>query len=71
MQADLVFVMVVFSILAIIFVISRLNRAIKLLNNRVNMHSGTLKKMKKEIKEGGVSFDEDDAIKRILDSEFK
>ncbi len=71
MQADLVFVMLVFSILAIIFVISRLNRAIKLLNNRVNIHSGTLKKMKKEIKEAGTSFEEEDAIKNILDSEFK
>lgn len=71
MRADMVFVMVVFSILAIIFVISRLNRAIKLLNNRVNMHSGILKKMKKDIEDGSVSFDEDDAIKNILDSEFK
>ncbi len=71
MQADLVFVMLVFSILAIIFIISRLNRAIRLLNNRVNMHSGTLKKMKKEIKEEGITFDEEDAIKNILDSEFK
>lgn len=71
MQADLVFVTLVFSILAIIFVISKLNRAIKLLNNRVNMHSGALKKIKKEIKDVGVSFDEDDAIKSILDNEFK
>tara|TARA_B100000315_G_scaffold76786_1_gene70185 strand:- start:9056 stop:9163 length:108 start_codon:yes stop_codon:yes gene_type:complete len=35
------------------------------------MHSGTLKKMKKEIKEEGITFDEEDAIKNILDSEFK
>lgn len=71
MKADLVFTLLVFSLLAIIFVISKLNRAIKLLNNRINMHSSVLKKMKKDIEEGGVSFDEDDAIKRILDSEFK
>ena len=67
----MVFVMLVFSILAIIFVISRSNEAIKLLNNRVNMHSGILKKMKKENKEVGMPFDEEDAIKNILDSEFK
>ncbi len=72
MQADFVFVMLVFSLLAIIFVISKLNRAIGLLNNRVNMHSDTLKKVRKEMKEGDVvSFDEEDAIQRILDSEFK
>ena len=71
MRADLVFVMLVFSILAIIFVISRLNRAMKLLNNRVNMHSGILKKMKKEKKEVGTSFEEEDTIQNILDSEFK
>ena len=67
----MVFVMLVFSILAIIFVISRSNEAIKLLNNRVNMHSGILKKMKKWNKEVGMPFDEEDAIKNILDSEFK
>lgn len=71
MKADLVFILLVFSLFAIIFVISKLNRAIKLLNNRINMHSNVLKKMKKDIEAGGVSFDEDDAIKRILDSEFK
>jgi len=70
MQADLVFVMLVFSLLAIIFVISKLNRAIKLLNNRINLHSSTLKKMKKEI-EDDVSFDEEEAIQGILDKEFK
>ncbi len=70
MQADFVFVMFVFSILAIIFVISKLNRAIRLLNNRVNMHSGALKKLKKE-QEESITFDEDDAIKKILDSEFQ
>jgi len=68
MQADLVFVMLVFSILAIIFVISRLNHAIKLLHNRVNMHSNTLKKLKKAKEE--VPIDEDEVIKQILDKEF-
>ena len=68
MQADLVFVMLVFSILAIIFVISRLNHAIKLLHNRVNMHSNILKKMKKAKEE--VPIDEDEVIKQILDKEF-
>jgi|TARA_B100000315_G_scaffold131616_1_gene121164 predicted Holliday junction resolvase-like endonuclease len=69
MEADLVFVMLVFSLLAIIFVISKLNRAIKLLNNRVNMHSTTLKEIKKD-KEVGM-HDEDEAIQQILDREFK
>ena len=69
MQADLVFVMLVFSLLAIIFVISKLNRAIKLLNNRVNVHSEALKKMKKDKK--GKSLDAEEAIKRTLDTEFK
>jgi predicted PurR-regulated permease PerM len=71
MQADLVFVILFFFILAIIFVVSRLNEGIKLLNNRVNMRSGILKKMKKWNKEVGMPFDEEDAIKNILDSEFK
>jgi len=66
MQADLVFVMLVFSILSIIFVISRLNHAIKNLNNKVNMHSNILKKMKK----GKEGVPVDKAIKRILDKEF-
>lgn len=69
MKADLVFILLVFSILAIIFVISKLNRAIKLLNNRVNMHSNVLKKMRKELQ--GDSLDAEDAIKNILDHEFK
>ena len=69
MQAGLVFVMLVFSLLAIIFVISKLNRAIKLLNNRVNVHSEALKKMKKDKK--GKSLDAEEAIKRTLDTEFK
>ena len=68
MRADLVFVILVFSILAIIFVISRSNEAIKLLNNRVNMHSGILKKMKKGNKKMGMPFAEEDAIKNILNS---
>ena len=70
MQADLVFVMLVFSILAIIFVISRLNHAIKLLHNRVNMHSNILKKLKKTQKEEVPTYDEDEVIKQILDKEF-
>ncbi len=69
MQADLVFVLLVFSLLAIIFVMSKLNRAIKLLNNRVNLHSNTLKGLKKDKNDG--SLDAEDTIKRILDSEFK
>lgn len=68
MQADFVFVMLVFSLLAIIFVISKLNRAIKLLNGRVNLHSSTLKSLKRGGKGG--SLDAEDAIKRILDKEF-
>lgn len=69
MQADLVFILLVFSLLAIIFVISKLNRAIKLLNNRVNMHSNALKKLRKDIRED--SLEEEDDIKRILDREFR
>jgi predicted Holliday junction resolvase-like endonuclease len=68
MQADLVFVMLVFSILAIIFVISRLNEAIKLLHNRVNMHSNLLKKFKKAKK--GAPVDDEELIKQILDKDF-
>lgn len=76
MQADLVFVMLVFSMLAIIFVISKLNRAIRLLNNRVNIHTDTLKKLKKNITSEGddsdyVTFDDEKTIKEILDREFK
>ena len=70
MQADFVFVMLVFSILAIIFVISRLNHAIKLLHNRINMHSNILKKLKKTQKVESPIYDEDKVIKQILDKEF-
>jgi hypothetical protein len=70
MQADFVFVMLVFSILAIIFVISRLNHAIKLLHNRANMHSNILKKLKKTQKAEFPIYDEDKVIKQILDKEF-
>ena len=70
MEADFVFVMLVFSILAIIFVISRLNHAIKLLHNRTNMHSNILKKLKKTQKVEFPIYDEDKVIKQILDKEF-
>lgn len=54
MQADIVFVLLVFSLLAMIFVISKLNRAIKLLNGRVNLHSSTLKRLNRGEKDGSL-----------------
>ena len=62
MQVDLVIVMLVFSILAILFVISRLYYAIKLLRDRVTMLSNVLIKMQKAKEE-----DQDEVNKKIQD----
>ena len=60
MQVDLVTVMLVFSILAILFVIGRLYHAIKRLRDRLTMLSNVLIKMKKAKEE-----DQDDVHKKI------
>jgi hypothetical protein len=62
------------SILIILLIVARLNRAVKLLNNRVNIHSSLLKKLKKSLAEQGEAVeraDVEEALKEILDREFR
>jgi predicted PurR-regulated permease PerM len=68
MEVELVFGAMVLSVLIIIFIISKLNRAIKLLNNRVNIHSSIIKKLKDEQPEDA---DQDEIIRKILEKDFK
>ena len=65
MQVDLVTVMLVFSIMAILFVISRLYYAIKRLHVRVNLVSKILMKLKKTKDE-----DQHEVNKQILEEGF-
>ncbi len=68
METEMVFGATVLSVLIIIFIVSKLNRAIKLLNNRVNIHSSIIKKLKEEKPEDA---DQDDVIRKILEKDFK
>lgn len=64
----MVFGAMVFSVLIILFIISKLNRAIKLLNNRVNIHSSLIKQLKEgELEEA----DQDEVIREIIEKDFK
>ncbi len=68
MEIKLVFGAMVLSALIILFIISKLNRAIKLLNNRVNIHSSLIK----GIKDGQVADDDqDEVIRKIIEKDFK
>lgn len=68
MEAEMVFGAMVLAVLIIIFIISKLNRAIKLLNNRVNIHSSIIKKLKDERPEDA---GQDEVIRKILEKDFK
>jgi len=68
METEMVFGAMVLSVFIIIFIVSKLNRAIKLLNNRVNIHSSIIKKLKEEKPEDA---DQDDVIRKILEKDFK
>lgn len=62
------------SILLILWVIAKLNKAIKLLNNRVNMHSSLLKRLKKQAAAQGEVVEREDldlALKAVLDRDFR
>jgi len=69
MEIKLVFGAMVLSALIILLIISKLNRAIKLLNNRVNIHSSLLKKLKDE--QPDEAEDRDDVIRKIIEKDFK
>ncbi|MBI3601262.1 MAG: hypothetical protein HY097_11580 [Nitrospinae bacterium] len=68
MDAELVFGAMVLSVIIMLFIISKLNRAIKLLNNRVNIHSSIIKRLKEEKPEDA---DQDEVIRKILEKDFK
>ena len=69
MEAKLIFGAMMLSVFIAIFIISKLNRAIKLLNNRVNIHSSLLKKLKDE--QPDEAEDRDDVIRKIIEKDFK
>ncbi|MBI3583909.1 MAG: hypothetical protein HY096_08170 [Nitrospinae bacterium] len=68
MEIKLVFGAMVLSALIVLFIISKLNRAIKLLNNRVNIHSSLIKGLKDE--QVGEE-DQDEVIRKIIEKDFK
>jgi hypothetical protein len=68
MEVEMVFWAMIFSVLIILFIISKLNRAIKLLSNRVNIHSSLIKQLKEgELEEA----DQDEVIREIIEKDFK
>lgn len=69
MEIKLVFAAMVLSVLIVLFIISKLNRAIKLLNNRVNIHSSLIKRIKEE--QPDESDDQDEVIRKIIEKDFK
>ncbi|OGV97624.1 MAG: hypothetical protein A3I04_03655 [Nitrospinae bacterium RIFCSPLOWO2_02_FULL_39_110] len=69
MEMEMVFGAVVLSVLIILFIISKLNRAIRLLNNRVNIHSSLIKKLKKH--EEPEESEQDEIIRSMIEKDFK
>jgi len=69
MEIKLIFGAMVLSALIVLFIISKLNRAIKLLNNRVNIHSSLIKRIKEE--QPDESEDQDEVIRKIIEKDFK
>ncbi|HAP68000.1 MAG TPA: hypothetical protein DCQ99_09590 [Nitrospinae bacterium] len=69
MEAKLIFGAMMLSVFIAIFIISKLNRAIKLLNNRVNIHSSLLKKLKDE--QPDETEEQDEVIRKIIEKDFK
>jgi|GEM_PF-2211971 len=62
------------SILIILMVVAKLNKAIKLLNNRVNIQSSILKQLKKNAAQQGEvvdGADVEEALKSVLDRNFR
>ena len=69
MEIKLIFGAMVLSALIVLFIISKLNRAIKLLNNRVNIQSSLIKRIKEE--QPDESEDQDEVIRKIIEKDFK
>ena len=69
METEIVFGAVVLSVLIILFIISKLNREIRLLNNRVNIHSSLIKKLKKH--EEPEDAEQDEIIRSMIEKDFK
>lgn len=68
MEMEMVFGAVVLSVFIILFIISKLNRAIRLLNNRVNIHSSLIKKLKKH--EEPEEAEQDEIIRSMIEKDF-
>lgn len=68
MEMKMVFGAVVLSVLIMLFIISKLNRAIRLLNNRVNIHSSLIKKLKKHEEHG--EAEQDEIIRSMIEKDF-
>jgi len=68
---ELVLSLVVLSIFVILLILTRINRAIRLLNNRINLQSSMVKQLRKAQEVGDLEEADPDAIlKEILDKEF-
>lgn len=68
MEMEMVFGAMVLSALIMLFIISKLNRAIRLLNNRVNIHSSLIKKLKKH--EEPEETEQDEIIRSMIEKDF-
>lgn len=68
METEFIFAAMIISVAIILFVISKMNRAIKLLNSRVNIHSSVIKGLK-ETRLKDVS--NDNTIREVIERNFK
>ena len=66
MTPEVVFILLVFLTVIILFIISKLNRAIKLVNNRINIQSRLIKKLQSDTKED----DADKILRQIIEKDF-
>lgn len=66
----LVLSLLVFSVFVILVILTKINRAVRLLNNRLNIHSSLIKQLKKSQEEGLEIPDQENLLKQILDKEF-
>jgi hypothetical protein len=67
----LVLGLVVFSIFVILLILTKINRAVRLLNNRINLQSSMIKQLRKAQEGGDLEAEDPEALlKRILDKEF-
>lgn len=68
---ELVLGLVLFSVVVILLILTKVNRAVRLLNNRINLQSSVIKQLRKA-QEGGdlESADPNALMKEILVKEF-